>query len=95
MHSVCNFVHILLATPNVDYVDIKKNVTLITGLSALQDGKLCTEVLLLNDDILENNENFYVLLTPTLENRQIVAVSMGRTSEEVSIIEDPNDGMHA
>ena len=76
-------------------MDIKKNATLLTGLSALQDGKLCTEVLLLNDDILENNENFYILLTPALENRQIVVVSMGRSSEEVSIIEDPNDGMHA
>ena len=70
------------------------NVTLVNGLSGTLSGQWCFYIYFVDDNILENNEYFVILLSPTMEDRNVVVVPMAYSSEEVAILEDINDGMH-
>ena len=55
----------MLATPNLDYIENKENMTLMVGLSALQDDKRCQNVTLLKNNALKNDEKFKIFLLPS------------------------------
>ena len=50
------------------------NVTFISGQNSTGDNQQCFYVVLLDDDILEYNETFDIIITPTSEDEQIVNV---------------------
>lgn len=79
------------ATSNADYVDIQNNATLTAGLSALQDDKLCTNIVIINDNALENNEDFNIFLSSALLERGLVVVQSAHATERITIIEDMMD----
>ena len=80
----------MVATPNIDYVNIQNNITLPSGFSALHDDKICINITILNDHSLENNEKFEVMLSATPQDEDVVLVS--EAYDVITIIEDPYDG---
>lgn len=72
-------------------MDIQNNATLTAGLSALRDDKLCINIIIINDTVLENNEEFNVILSSTLLERGFVIVRSTHATERIIINEDPMD----
>ena len=85
------FIVLSAATSNADYVDIQNNATLTAGLSALQDDKLCTNIVIINDNALENNEDFNIFLSTALLERGLVIVQSAHATERITIMEDMMD----
>eukprot|EP00731_Ephydatia_muelleri_P002076 Em0001g2076a len=83
----------ITATSNADYVDIQNNATLTAGLSALQDDKLCTNIVIINDNALENNEDFNIFLSTALLERGLVIVQSAHATERITIMEDMMDSV--
>ena len=79
------------ATVNKDFLDVELNVTFTSGQNASGDNQQCFFVTILDDDILECNETFDILLTPIAEDEDIVNIT-GQIIT-VTIEEDPNDCM--
>ena len=67
---------------DVDHVEITTDFTFSPGIS-----RLCVNVPIVNDDILEGNEDFFTSLTTT-----DAAVILNPDEAMVSILEDPTDG---
>ena len=82
---------LLTATVNEDYVGIELNITFTSGQNASGDNQQCFFIPIINDDILECNETFDILLTPIAEDEDIVNIT-GQIIT-VTIEEDPNDCM--
>ena len=80
------------ATSSKDYINVEKNITFSTGLSAFLDDKICTNIIIINDTVLENVEEFEVLVSPTLEDQDVVLIPVVLSVDVVTIIEDPRDG---
>ena len=80
------------AKPNLDYIDVEKNITFSSGLSAFQKDKMCTNITIINDNVLEDAEDFQELLLPTLEDQDVVLIPAVLSVDVVTIIEDPHDG---
>ena len=74
---------------NEDYLDVELNITFTSGQNASGDNQQCFFIPILNDDILECNETFDVLLNPIAEDEDIVNIT--NRVFTVTIEEDPND----
>ena len=79
------------ATVNEDYLDVEMNITFVSGQNASGDNQQCFFVPILDDDILECNETFDVLVSPITEDENIVNITAQLIT--VTIEEDPNDCM--
>ena len=77
------------ATVNEDYLDVEVNITFTSGQNASGDNQQCFFIPILNDDILECNETFDILLTPIAEDEDIINIT--NRVFTVIIEEDPND----
>lgn len=74
---------------NEDYLDFDMNITFISGQNATGDNQQCVYIPILNDDILECNETFELLISPTAEDESIVNITAQLIT--VTIEEDAND----
>lgn len=81
-----------VAIVNEDYLEFDMNITFISGQNSTGDNEQCFYVVLLDDNILESNETFDILIRPSPEDEDIVNI----TSEiiTVTIEEDPVDRKH-
>lgn len=52
---------------------------------------MCTNITIINDNVLEHDEDFQELLFPTPEDHNIVLIPAILSVDVVTIIEDPND----
>lgn len=52
---------------------------------------MCTNITIINDNVLEHDEDFQELLLPTPEDHNIVLIPAILSVDVVTIIEDPND----
>ena len=78
------------ATVNEDYIDVELNITFTSGQNASGDNnEQCFFVPILNDDLLECNETFDILITPISEDENVVNITNQVIT--VTIVEDPND----
>lgn len=77
------------ATVNEDYLDVELNITFTSGQNASSDNQQCFSVLILNDDLLECDETFDIILTPLADDADVVNVT--EPVFTVTIEEDPND----
>ena len=84
-------VRIHVATVNEDYLPVDINVTFTSGQNASGDNQQCFSVPILNDDLLECNETFDIVLSPIAEYDDVVNVT-GQVIT-VTIEEDPSDCM--
>ena len=76
---------------NEDYLDVELNITFTSGQNASGDNQQCFSVVILNDDLLECNETFDILLTPLADDADVVNIT--ERVFTVTIEEDPNDCM--
>ena len=72
-----------------DYLAIDMNITFASGQNATDDNQQCFSVPILNDDILECNETFGIILSPTADDEDVVNITDSVFT--VTIEEDPND----
>ena len=77
------------ATVNEDYLDVELNITFTSGQNASGDNEQCFFVPILNDDLLECNETFDVVLVPLSDDDNVVNITDAIFT--VTIEEDPND----
>ena len=77
------------ATVNEDYLDVEVNITFTSGQNASGDNEQCFSVPILNDNILECNETFEIVLSPISDDDDIVNIT--NQVFTVTIEEDPND----
>ncbi|KAL5516904.1 hypothetical protein EMCRGX_G002348 [Ephydatia muelleri] len=83
----------ITAKSNLDYIDVEKNITFSSGLSAFHKDKMCTNITIINDNVLEDAEDFQALLLPTLEDQDVVLIPAVLSVDVVTILEDPHDGI--
>ena len=78
-----------VATANEDYLNVELNITFTSGQTASGDNQQCFSIPIIDDDILENNETFDILITPVSEDEDVVNI----TSQEITVTieEDPTD----
>lgn len=78
-----------VATANEDYLNVELNITFTSGQTASGDNQQCFFIPILDDDILETNETFDILITPVSEDEDVVNI----TSREITVTieEDPTD----
>ncbi len=83
------------ATPNLDFIPIAETVTLTEGQS--QGDSVCTEILIIRDDILESKETFEVLLLPHPDYALTAVVQPSKRMAIVTISdrEDDDDSTYA
>ena len=86
LYSLCHS-----AIVNEDYLDVEMNITFVSGQNASGDNQQCFFIPILNDEILECNETFDVLISPILDDENIVNITAQLIT--VTIEEDPNDCM--
>ena len=75
----------------MDYVSFESNITFTSGQSATGDNQQCVFIPLLDDDVLEGNESFAVLITPAPGDEGVVVINSTDEMITVVIQEDPND----
>lgn len=75
---------------NEDYLDINVNITFTSGQSSNGSNEQCFIIYLIDDNVLEGNETFSLLITPAVDDG-VVNVTGGLVT--VTITEDPNDSM--
>ena len=78
-----------VATVNEDYLDVEVNITFTSGQNASGDNQQCFFIPILNDDILECNETFDILLTPIADDEDVINIT--NPVFTVTIEEDSND----
>lgn len=66
------------------------NVTFISGQSPTGDNKQCFAIYLIDDNVLEGNETFHLLITPAVDDGVVNVTDRLIT---VVITEDPSDSM--
>ena len=76
---------------NEDYISVDMNITFMSGQSASDDNQQCFYITILNDNILECNEMFDILITAVSDDKDIVNITAQVIT--VTIEEDPNDCM--
>ena len=81
--------YIVAATVNEDYLEFEMNITFVSGQNATGDNQQCFYVVLLDDNILEYNETFDILIRPSPEDEDIVNITNGIIT--VTIEEDSTD----
>ena len=74
---------------NEDYIGVDMNVTFTSGQNASGDSQQCFYITILNDNILECNETFDVVITAVTDDEEVVNVTAQVIT--VTIEEDPND----
>ena len=84
--------NLVLAKSSLDYIDVEKNITFSSGLSAFHKDKMCTNITIINDNVLEDTEDFQALLLPKSEDQDVVLIPAVLSVDMVTIIEDPHDG---
>ena len=84
--------YIIAATVNEDYLEFEMNITFISGQNATGDNQQCFYVVLLDDNILEYNETFDILIRPSPEDEDIVNITNGIIT--VTIEEDATDSKY-
>lgn len=72
-----------------DYLAVDMDITFTSGQNASGDNQQCFSVPILNDYILECNETFDIILSPTAVDEDVVNIT--DSSFTVTIEEDPND----
>ena len=77
----------------MDYVSFEANVTFTSGQNATGDNQQCIFIPLLDDDVLEGNQTFSVLITPAPGDEDVVVINSTNEMITVVIQEDPNDSM--
>ena len=77
------------ATVNEDYLEFEMNITFVSGQNATGDNQQCFYVVLLDDNVLEYNETFDILIRPSPEDEDIVNITNGIIT--VTIEEDATD----
>ena len=75
----------------VDYVSFERNITFTSGQNATGDNQQCVFIPLLDDDVLEGNQTFSVLITPAPGDEDVVVINSTNEMITVVIQEDPND----
>ena len=89
-HAVRTMIYIItVATEGEDYVSVDMNITFTSGQNASGDNQQCFSVTILNDDLLECNETFDIIISAVSEDEDVVNVT-GQVIT-VTIEEDPND----
>ena len=78
-----------VATVNEDYLEFEMNITFVSGQNSTGDNQQCFYVVLLDDNVLEYNETFDILIRPSPEDEDIVNITGGIIT--VTIDEDPTD----
>ena len=78
-----------VATVNEDYLEFEMNITFVSGQNSTGDNQQCFYVVLLDDNVLEYNETFDILVRPSPEDEDIVNITGGIIT--VTIDEDPTD----
>ena len=89
--SSLHYILYFTATVNEDYLDVELNITFTSGQNASGDNQQCFSVVILNDDLLECNETFDILLTPLADDADVINIT--EPVFTVTIEEDPNDCM--
>ena len=84
--------YITAATVNEDYLEFEMNITFISGQNATGDNQQCFYVVLLDDNVLEYNETFDILIRPSPEDEDIVNITNGIIT--VIIEEDATDSKY-
>ena len=79
------------ATVGEDYLAVDMNITFTSGQNASGDNQQCFFVPILNDDLLECNETFDVVITSVADDDDVINVT-GHVIT-VTIEEDANDCM--
>ena len=74
---------------NEDYIGVDMNVTFTSGQNAPGDSQQCFYITILNDNILECNETFDVVIMAVTDDENVVNVTAQVIT--VTIEEDPND----
>ena len=77
------------ATVNEDYLEFEMNITFVSGQNSTGDNQQCFYIVLLDDNVLEYNETFDILIRPSPEDEDIVNITGGIIT--VTIDEDPTD----
>ena len=68
--------HFMTAIPNEDYIYTDVNLTFTSGQNATGDNQQCALIPILNDNILECNETFSVLLDAAVpEDRDVLNIT--------------------
>ena len=90
-HSIFLYVFFLPnpATVNEDYLDIDVIITFTSGQNATDDNQQCVSIPILDDNVLEGNETFDLLVSPTPEDENVVNIT-GQVIT-VTIEEDNSD----
>ena len=63
------------ATVNEDYLDVDVNFTFIFGPNVTGNNRECILVPLLDDSLLEGNETFDILITPSTEDEEVLSIT--------------------
>ena len=84
--------YIVAATVNEDYLEFEMNITFVSGQNATGDNQQCFYVVLLDDNVLEYNETFDILIRPSPEDEDIVNITNGIIT--VTIEEDATDSKY-
>ena len=74
---------------NEDYLEFEMNITFVSGQNSTGDNQQCFYIILLDDNVLEYNETFDILIRPSPEDEDIVNITGGIIT--VTIQEDPTD----
>ena len=88
LHNVLVYLIAILSGPNTDYTAITSETLTFTSGNGIGD-RICREVELNNDEILESNERFMLKLTSSDETAIVKNTAMAT----VIITEDTRDGM--
>lgn len=78
-----------VATVNEDYPEFEMNITFVSGQNSTGDNQQCFYIVILDDNVLEYNETFDILIRPSPEDEDIVNITGGIIT--VTIDEDPTD----
>ena len=75
----------------MDYVSFERNVTFTSGQNATDDNQQCVFIPLLDDDVVEGNQTFDILITAAPGDEDVVIINS--TDEMITVIiqDDPND----
>ena len=81
--------HAISATEGEDYIGVDMNITFTSGQNASGDNQQCFSITILNDDLLECNETFDVVISAVPDDNNVVNITEQVIT--VTVGEDPND----
>ena len=86
--NVCSL-YLCIAIVNKDYLEFEMNIRFVSGQNSTGDNQQCFYIILLDDNVLEYNETFDILIRPSPEDEDIVNITGGIIT--VTIQEDLTD----